>query len=290
MGKENVINAGNGSVGAWTIQDSTITIINNNGTPLTPEEIRQIETCYLQRLVRDCGGLDWLDTIQYQDEKSLKVTLDAVYTPLMTELRQVQEHDPGVEGRGNQAPLLGVVEAVNNESQLVLIGEPGSGKSAFVNFLSLCMASEALEPNSSNRAQPGLDRLTEPLPDYEGKPEEKQQPWQHGVLIPLRIILRDFAASGFFQNPLKKEMQATCSPLSSMTWPPRDVQTICPCSRRASSRKQCSFSLTDLTRWTRSVNAACGCSTASRAFGTPLPATVFWLPAVPMPMTGKSTA
>jgi len=86
---------------------------------------------------------------------------------------------------------------LNRHPRLVLLGDPGSGKSTFVNFVALCLAGEALQDPSANQAL-----LTAPLPPEEderrGRKKEspQPQPWDHGALVPVRVILRDFAACG----------------------------------------------------------------------------------------------
>src|SRR5262249_46488958 len=67
-------------------------------------------------------------------------------------------------------------------------------KSTFVSFVALCLAGEALGREDAN-----LALLTSPLPDDEedGRDqEEPPQPWDHGTLLPVRVVLRDFAARG----------------------------------------------------------------------------------------------
>jgi predicted NACHT family NTPase len=88
---------------------------------------------------------------------------------------------------------LSALAVLNNEPHLALLGDPGSGKSTFVNFLALCMAGELLRQKEAN-----LKILRTPLPEEDeryGKRKKPQpQPWKHGALLPLRVILREFVA------------------------------------------------------------------------------------------------
>jgi len=166
------------------------------------------------------------------------LNLGAIYTALLT---QQAERDM-LQERGERR--LSAVAQANAHRHLVLLGDPGSGKSTFVNFVVLCLAGELLqlsppsvrpepvegqlslsvhgEPVEPERTDalrqaqgerqlmdclPNLALLTAPLPDKNGDDEveedksnkekkKKYQPWQHGALLPLRVILRDFAARG----------------------------------------------------------------------------------------------
>ncbi len=117
-----------------------------------------------------------------------------MYTALLTLTPEPQEHlSPEREPRRRSA-----VEQLNTHTRLVLLGDPGGGKSTFVNFVALCLAGQALDKLEAN-----LALLTSPLPPDEderrpGDKDEKPQPqpWTHGALLPVRVILRDFAARG----------------------------------------------------------------------------------------------
>ncbi len=84
---------------------------------------------------------------------------------------------------------------LNGHSRLVLLGDPGGGKSTFVNFAALCLAGERLRQEGSGEYA-ALKDLTAPLPQEKEEKETEPPPqtWNHGALLPLRIILRDFAA------------------------------------------------------------------------------------------------
>jgi len=155
-------------------------------------------------------------------EAEMRMNLSAVYTALLTQGRGDSSDDnqkqkiPEWREMHEQRPF-SVVEQLNKHRHLVVLGDPGSGKSTFVNYLALCMLGDALGYSDAN-----LMELTRPLPEEEGKRREKDetpqpQPWDHGALLPVRVILRDFAVRGLPEGVtsadhvwtfIEKELQA----------------------------------------------------------------------------------
>ena len=186
-------------IGSKTVQHIT------DPSQMNPTELR---AAYLTRLLDNhnrllLGGVD--PKIATTDNSPL--ALSAVYTALLTE--STEQHDaemnhrlmgrlPDREGKPER---LSALAQLNKERHLVLLGDPGSGKSTFVNFVAVCLAGQAL-----NHPQLNLELLTKPLPLDEdederrrsgGDKEEPQpQPWDHKALLPVCIVLRDFAARG----------------------------------------------------------------------------------------------
>lgn len=140
--------------------------------------------------------LDGVDPEVAKSERASRMKLSAIYTALLT---QEIEHAEMTRHRPTDTPAeqrrISAIERLNQEKKLVLLGDPGGGKSTFVNFVALCLAGELRGNQGIN-----INLLTAPLPADEEKEEKKEnpkrQPWQHGGLIPVRVILRDFAASG----------------------------------------------------------------------------------------------
>jgi len=135
---------------------------------------------YLAELAAEANRLPWasLDPDYADPSRGESLGLADVYTALdTTQLERVESEDElrAFLARQAKARRVPAQEMINRESRLLLLGDPGSGKSTLVNFLAyvLAQAGQAEEP------EPWLERLT---------------PWDHGPLLPLRVILREFAA------------------------------------------------------------------------------------------------
>ncbi len=154
----------------------------------SPEALRR---AYLQRLTAQTRRLplSGVDPKTANHERSGELLLSAVYTALFTQRLELEEEGQGMPPEDGERRVrhLSALELLNHEPRLVLLGDPGGGKSTFVNFVALCLAGEALGYQDAN-----LDVLTDPLAGADPRP----QPWDHGPLLPVRIVLRDLAARG----------------------------------------------------------------------------------------------
>ncbi|TVR58135.1 MAG: NACHT domain-containing protein [Candidatus Competibacteraceae bacterium] len=187
-----------------------------------------LREAYLRRVMERCGalsltGIDPAAAGQRDTDPQLR--LNAVYTALLTRSPRQEEGDDleprGSKKRTEEEPLRSALEQLDREQRLVLQGDPGSGKSTFVNFVALCLAGEALQDEQAN-----LRHLTAPLPDEEGEDGKERQPWRHGALLPVPVVLRDFVATGlpergeataktlwnFVAQELKENCQQDCVP------------------------------------------------------------------------------
>ena len=151
------------------------------------------------------GYLAWLSMHAnrlplFVSDSGKPVQLASVYTALLTEggdesrLHQATAgniRSPG-PGESREADRLSALEALDREQHLVLMGGPGSGKTTFLNFVALCLAGEILHSPGAN-----LKLLRRPIPPEADSPSDKPkaQRWRHGALLPVRVVLRDLAAS-----------------------------------------------------------------------------------------------
>lgn len=139
---------------------------------------------YLNQIVQDTAtvNLAGVDrrTASEQDETQLE--LAAVYTALDTVRsaeREVEKgprlHTPADFSAGEEQKRQSALAFAATHAYAALLGDPGSGKTTFTNFLALCLAGELLGLSVAN-----LERLGEE--------------WTAGALLPLRVVLRHFAA------------------------------------------------------------------------------------------------
>jgi len=167
-----------------TVRD--INIYNQGNQNPDPAEIRQT---YLNTLIKSLKhlplrGID-KETSDPAGNKD-KLELDRVYVELDTKTRVKvkkgekkgkDEFDLDLSGDKDTRPLSALEAAVNNQF-LVILGDPGSGKSTFMNHLTFCLALQSLYPDT-------CDRLS-------CWPKDKVD------IIPIPVVLRDFA--GFISD------------------------------------------------------------------------------------------
>jgi len=161
----------------------------------TPDHAH-LKTNYLNRLYDHCRRLsmEGIDP-QAATDSGGELTLDGVYTALLT--YQSEPDWPDDRRSPEKQTRLSALDQLNRHKYLVLRGDPGSGKSVFVNYVAMCLAGELLPPPPPT-GYLNVQALTAPLPDDKGQDQAKRQPWNQPGLLPIRIILRDFVTSPHF--------------------------------------------------------------------------------------------
>ncbi|KPA11860.1 signal transduction protein, partial [Candidatus Magnetomorum sp. HK-1] len=105
-----------------------------------------------------------------------KLSLSSVYVDLYTKTRIEKKSEKSRESQKKEEPeFLRIIEAAAIYRQMVVLGDPGSGKSTFVNHLCVCLAAYGLE-----QSEFWLKRIP-------GWPRDESS------LIPVPVVLRDFA-------------------------------------------------------------------------------------------------
>ncbi len=181
--------------------------IQQQVTPSEDTGQAALRTAYLHRLFSQTSQmpLTSIDRKSARSETDTRLNLAAIYTALLTysieQRRRKQpkhkqpdesEQDLLAERDSHEEHRLSALEMLNRHTRLVLLGDPGSGKSTFVNFVVMCLAGELLPTEECAN----LALLTAPLPDEKGKDRKESQAWNHEAFLPVLVILRDFAAKG----------------------------------------------------------------------------------------------
>jgi formylglycine-generating enzyme required for sulfatase activity len=141
-----------------------------------------LRKAYLARLMRQCDQV----SLMAGDERAGQLRLSRVYTALLTVAIAEKQH--GRIANERNVSFLSVVDQLNGNNKLALLGNPGSGKTSVVHILALAMAGELLRSPDDN-----LDTLTAPIQRGVEEKSPQTQRWDHGTLLPVRIVLRELA-------------------------------------------------------------------------------------------------
>ncbi len=141
----------------------------------------ELRKAYLARLMQQCDQV----SLMAGDERAGQLQLSHVYTALLTTEQRIESDG---FGRHEKTPYLSVVDLLNRERQLALLGDPGSGKTSVVHILALAMAGELLRSPDDN-----LETLTAPIQRRADDDTAEPQRWDHDALLPVRIVLRELA-------------------------------------------------------------------------------------------------
>ena len=154
--------------------------------PVKTASPQELKIDYLDYLLAQVSELSLLgiDPKAAADAKDASLNLGQVYTALLTADGDDMEKMQRMDQAGRQPQRISALAQLDRHGRFVLLGDPGSGKSTFVNFVAMCLAGEALNLDAAN-----LNLLTAPLPNDEGEDGEERQPWSQGTLLPLRVIL-----------------------------------------------------------------------------------------------------
>lgn len=125
---------------------------------LDETQLAQARQRYLRTLIRAHNTLP-LAALGNEESADNKVRLENIYVALDT-TTQISPNDKEKERFGlyrDENHLLSVLEAATQNKRLVILGDPGSGKSTFVRYLATALASAYLEERPLSEGwKPGL--------------------------------------------------------------------------------------------------------------------------------------
>ena len=163
----------------------TETPIPKNGDPDSAEWLRR----YLHHLIKLCGYPPSMALIDIREAgvSAQKVGLEKIFTSLDVPNQRMGRPDAhnyseqelqAMTDKQRESALAALSRTEND--RLVLLGAPGSGKSTLVNYLTLCLAGDQLRSDQFNQ-----DHL-------------REMGWELSRfdLLPVRIVLREYAARG----------------------------------------------------------------------------------------------
>lgn len=158
-----------------SLPDEVINLIMVLAETLSPRTKEEWRLDYLESLIEQIRfiPLSGIDRKNLGD--SAQADLTKLYTALEVKALDAEGRQP--KNSNDRSSHRSAVSVLNTHKYLALLGDPGSGKSTFLNYVALCMAAPFLNP-STNADLYSLRKTF--------------QPWDHPPLLPVRVILRDF--------------------------------------------------------------------------------------------------
>src|SRR5205814_9646713 len=102
-----------------------------------------IPDSYYETLERDFHRLD---ISGIDNDKSFEIPLGEIYVRLRVMFAEELQNDPN---QVNDAEAIDIQTALLRYSKLVIVGDPGSGKSTFLKYVALMLARSVLQNNSA---------------------------------------------------------------------------------------------------------------------------------------------
>jgi len=165
-----------------------ITVVHQHKEPRTHARKVADREAYLNGLMKSCCDI-FLSGIDPQSagDPDAHIHLEAVYTALNTFESENLDYKTLEAGIRPERQAISALAVLDKRDKLVLLGEPGSGKSTFAQFVISCICGQMLGNEQIN-----LELLTAPVPDEKGEDQKERQPWDsRHTLLPVRVILRD---------------------------------------------------------------------------------------------------
>ena len=217
---------GGGSTSQINIEGSQVGLIGDNlrvnggihfhsapkpedNAPLLEARLR-----YLKDLAAETNRLPWgrLSPDEAGPGKKQNLRLADIYIGLDTTEMERMDTEDDIRlhfKQKEEMKRISTQEMIDDNDRLVLLGDPGSGKTTLVNFLTHTMACACSDED----------------PDACMVHLEKIGRWSHGLLFPVRVVLRSFAewcaGGGDKENALLGYIQHTFQKYDDLLW--RDV-------------------------------------------------------------------
>jgi hypothetical protein len=153
--------AGGVAVGGSVLGDVIHTVVQQLVVEMAAPGPRpgDLRAAYLNRLFETTSYLSLAGVDpKAASESEARLNLGAVYTALLTLTTETHERLERGDVPDREEKRLSALTQLNRHPRLVLLGDPGSGKSTFVNFVAMCLAGETL-----GRKEADLALLTAPL-------------------------------------------------------------------------------------------------------------------------------